>query len=1008
MDRDRWLELEPLLDEVLELPSAQRGEFLERVGRQDPELARDLTRLLDGATSELVDAAKEATDALLHEAMAVAAPSRIGRYEVLGLMGSGGMGDVYVARDPTLERRIALKLLPMSLESDASITEGLINEARIASGIDHPNVGTVYDAGWTDDGRAYLAMAHYEGETLHRCLSRGRVPVAQATEWALQVARGLSAVHDAGIVHRDIKPENLIVTDDGVVKIIDFGIALTDDHLSPPSVAGTTRYQSPEQARGERIDARSDVWAFGLLLGELLGSAAPLPGIPQPLSDDVPPELARIVSRCVSEHPTARPADGSDLVGLLERSFSRVSQRRTARARLLAAGVVVMGLAGWGMFNLFEDSPPPAPRSVAVFPFASVDADSTLQSLGRRLAVTLATSIGGVGGLQAVEPTSLLAQPAGGPSGDDRRRTALALGAGLFVSGTIVPTEDEVRLEMVVHSSEADSVLGTATIQGKPRDLAALTDSATLALLPTLWGTVRAPVPSIAALRTRSVAALEAYVDGEQAFANADWPLAVAEFERAIELDSALWIAHWRSVYPSVYEGTRSQSGARWRAAVEHRADLPGPDRGLIEVGLAETGTSRIGAAEELAHRYPTYWPAWFELGNTLVHHGPHLGHRLEEAKGPLERVVSLNPNFLPAREHVLWVDIAARRWDTALEQMDELDRRRPPHVAGAPYLPLVAEVIRHRGAVSTEAVALARDLFASAAGPEALATTLIDFGLPASQADLADSLLSFDPPRATASALLMGRGLAWATRGDWARADESLRRATALNAGPMYVLIAAGLFVSGAAAGVGELDTAELWLRRAEVAMPSPSPDQATELAWLAGVIAMTRGDEPGVLAAADRVENGGGVSSSALAEALRILALGLTDRGAAALQLGQFETARAGAGAFHGHGYTHPWFTSVNRTLAAQWALEAGRPLDAAPLLAWTESVLWEIHGPMGPANKVFSPIAARLRGLVALELGRPREAQREFETLRYFYDSAAGAAGEWVAEAERAGRR
>lgn len=1006
IDRARWLELEPLLDHVLDLSPEQRPDFLDRLGHRDADLRIDLERLLDGAQSEGLDQARNSVEGFLHEAAAATPPTRIGRYQVLGLMGKGGMGDVYVARDPTLERTVALKLLPLWLDHAESPTRALLDEGRIASGVDHPNVATVHDAGWTEDGRAYLAMAHYEGRTLEERLSEGPIPIDVATGWAIQAARGLAAVHAKGIVHRDIKPANLIVTDGGDIKIIDFGIAFTAEIASSPPAAGTLRYQSPEQAAGDLVDARSDVFSLGIVLSELFGAKAPTADGPTSLPDDTPQSLAGVVQRCVAVYPASRPADAAEVLRLLERAERRPRVAWKPRPLVWAAGIAAAAVGGWGLSTAVPDRTTPTVDRIAVFPLAPVESDSLLLSLGRRLAVTIGTSINSVGDLSVVEPTSVLAQPIRhDATPEDHRRTALALGASVFVSGTVLPSADEVRLELVVRSTETNSVMSTGSVQGAANDLAGLTDSATLHLLPTLLAAEGTTVPSVAALRTRSVEALEAYVDGEQAFADADWPAAVAAFERSIAYDSTLWIAHLRSIYPRVYERGDGRGARRWRAAVEHRTELPGPDRGLIEVGLTLTLGSRIRAAESLTERYPTYWPAWFELGNTLVHQGPHVGRRLEDAKVPLERAVALNPNFLAAREHLVWVDLAAGRWDAALDQLQELRQRRPPHVAQTPYLPLLTEVVSRDLVVTSEAVALASDMFATTPRPEALATTLSGFGLFASQVSLADSLLARDPPIEVAAALALGRGFAWATRGDWIRADESIRHAVTLSNDPTYRVLAAGLFVSGAVAGAVELDLARDWLSSAKRSNPSPSLDHAAELAWMDGVVAWANGDEAGLRNAIDRATSTGAESTPSLAEALRILVVSLTDTGTAAGLLADFELREAERGAFHRHGYTHPWFTSVNRTLAAQWALSHDRPLVATQLLAWDESVLWDLHGPMGPANKVFSPVAARLRALVAASLGRDAEARRELETFLHIYDHATGTPSEWVDEARRA---
>ncbi|PYQ62504.1 MAG: hypothetical protein DMF53_12810, partial [Acidobacteria bacterium] len=249
----------------------------------------------------------------------------VGPYEILEILGGGGMGVVYKARDTRLARIVALKFLPPELTRDREAKLRFEQEARAASSLDHPNLCTILEMGEASDGRLYIAMPCYDGETLRRRLERGPLPVEEAVDVALQIARGLAKAHRNGIIHRDVKPANLIITSDGVVKILDFGLAKLAGSAAisrSGSSAGTPAYMAPEQARGDEVDPRADLWSLGVVLYEMLTGRRPFRGEreqaviysilhenAQPLRElrpEAPPELARIVERLMAKAPEDR------------------------------------------------------------------------------------------------------------------------------------------------------------------------------------------------------------------------------------------------------------------------------------------------------------------------------------------------------------------------------------------------------------------------------------------------------------------------------------------------------------------------------------------------------------------------------------------------------------------------------------------------------------------------------------------------------------------------------
>ncbi len=259
--------------------------------------------------------------------MAIGPGTRVGPYEIRSLLGAGGMGEVFLAHDDRLRRDVAIKVLPAQFATDPDRLRRFESEARAASQLNHPNILTVFDVG-TDNGQPYVVSERLEGETLRERLVRGPVAEREALEWARQVARGLAAAHGRGIVHRDLKPENLFLTRDGHVKILDFGLAkLSSDGAEggsqtkvqttyatePGVIVGTTQYMAPEQVKGQPADHRADLFAFGVVLYEMLSGKSPFsrPSGAESMSavlTDTPPPLDEVRSRRLAASGTARRA----------------------------------------------------------------------------------------------------------------------------------------------------------------------------------------------------------------------------------------------------------------------------------------------------------------------------------------------------------------------------------------------------------------------------------------------------------------------------------------------------------------------------------------------------------------------------------------------------------------------------------------------------------------------------------------------------------------------------
>jgi eukaryotic-like serine/threonine-protein kinase len=329
--------------------------------------------------------------------MALASGTKIGPYEIQSLLGAGGMGEVYRARDTRLGRDVAIKILPQALAKDADRLRRFEQEARTIAALSHPNILGIHDIGMHDDA-PFLVSEFLEGQTLREKLESGDLPLRRAIEYALSIANGLAAAHEKGIVHRDLKPENVFVTRDDRVKVLDFGLAklvrpeerqptavtLTSPTTLPGMVMGTVGYMSPEQVKGEPSDARGDIFSFGAVLYEMLTrkrafkretSAETMTAIlreePPELHDTGwpgPLPLQRIVVRCLEKNIERRFQSASDLAFAIEslsgtsaiRSVDLPKERRTWLPWTAALALLVFAIGVW-LVARRDDPPRPQP-----------------------------------------------------------------------------------------------------------------------------------------------------------------------------------------------------------------------------------------------------------------------------------------------------------------------------------------------------------------------------------------------------------------------------------------------------------------------------------------------------------------------------------------------------------------------------------------------------------------------------------------------------------------------
>ncbi len=400
----------------------------------------------------------------------------ISHYKILEKLGAGGMGVVFKARDEKLDRIVALKFLPPSYSFDDDIKKRFIHEAKAVSKLQHNNICTIHEINETEDGQLFICMDYYEGESLKDKLKKGQLELNEALDFTLQICEGLKKAHEKNIIHRDIKPANIFVTKDGVVKILDFGLAKVkgQSHLTKyESTIGTTAYMSPEQAKGEEVEPNTDIWSLGVVFYEMVSGNIPFKGeydqaiiysilnrIPDEI--DVPKKIKNFINKCLQKKRTNRYQSIDEILvefNLISESplnnrkilvnesglFSKI-RSNILKSTLVLLIILLFAAAAWYFFNnikIFTNKP--EPKQVAVLPFVNIGNDPSSQAFCDGLVETLTSQLTQLpqfnSTIQVIPSSEIRARHI-----SSAKQASQIFGADLAITGSIQKYSNKIRL----------------------------------------------------------------------------------------------------------------------------------------------------------------------------------------------------------------------------------------------------------------------------------------------------------------------------------------------------------------------------------------------------------------------------------------------------------------------------------------------------------------------------------------------------------------------------------
>jgi TolB-like protein/Tfp pilus assembly protein PilF len=513
----------------------------------------------------------------------------ISHYKILEKLGEGGMGVVYKAEDTKLDRAVALKFLPPELTRDPHAKARFIHEAKAASALDHPNVCTIYEVDETDDGRMFIAMACYEGETLREKIAGGPLPLDEAVNIAQQVAQGLAQAHAQEIIHRDIKPANIFITKDGLVKIVDFGLAKLAGQTrvtKTGTTMGTLAYLAPEQARGEEVNHCADIWSLGITFYEMITGKRPFRG------DHEQAIMYSIVNEAPKSLRSLRPEVPADLEPIIIKMLAKdPSDRYQSSTELIHALLALKRQPGVTATEIETDEMARLP-SIAVLPFTNMSPDPENQYFGDGLTEELINAFVQIEGLRVAARTSTFCFRG---EGVDLREVGKRLNVGTVLEGSVRKSGNRLRITAQLINIADGYHLWSKRFDRKMEDIFDIQDEIARAIVDQLKVKLVGPKDqTLVSCGTENLEAYKALLEGRyylHSLTPGGWTRSLALLRKATEFDPSFALPHaWLSDY---YQSLAWWGGCpphemmpKSRAEAERAIELD-DELGIAHAGLA-------------------------------------------------------------------------------------------------------------------------------------------------------------------------------------------------------------------------------------------------------------------------------------------------------------------------------------------------------------------------------------------------------------------------------------